>query len=67
MPELYPYQERMLAALEAGATLLAAQPGAGKTRVAIEYAKRTEAHRVLVVCPAIAQGSVVGRSREVVA
>jgi hypothetical protein len=56
MPALYPYQARMLGALEGGATLLAAQPGAGKTRVAIEFAKLLEARVVVVYCPAIAQG-----------
>jgi SNF2 family DNA or RNA helicase len=56
VPALYPYQQRMVAALEGGATLLAAQPGAGKTAVAIEYAKRIEARSAIVYCPAIAQG-----------
>jgi hypothetical protein len=36
--ELYPYQE--VAALEGGATLLAVQPGAGKTCAAIGFAQR---------------------------
>jgi SWI/SNF-related matrix-associated actin-dependent regulator 1 of chromatin subfamily A len=62
VPALYPFQTAAVAALEAGATLLAAPPGAGKTATAIEFARRTleRTNTVLVVCPAIAQGVWVG-------
>jgi SNF2 family DNA or RNA helicase len=53
---LFPYQERAVAALEGGATLLAAAPGAGKTACAITFAQRAGARLILVICPAIAQG-----------
>jgi SWI/SNF-related matrix-associated actin-dependent regulator 1 of chromatin subfamily A len=58
MPELYEFQDAAVAALEGGATLLAAQPGAGKTATAIEFARRTlaQANTVLAACPAIAVG-----------
>jgi SNF2 family DNA or RNA helicase len=49
----YPYQAR---AIEAGATLLAAPPGSGKTAVAIELARRIGAELILVVGPAISSG-----------
>jgi hypothetical protein len=48
--QLYPYQEAAVAALEAGVSLLAAVPGAGKTACAIEFAKQTGA-RGSGMCP----------------
>jgi SWI/SNF-related matrix-associated actin-dependent regulator of chromatin subfamily A-like protein 1 len=56
MPALYPYQETAVAALEAGATLLAAPPGTGKTAIAIACARRGPARTstFLVLSPAIA-------------
>ena len=53
---LYSYQQTAITALETGAVLLAAAPGAGKTRIAIEFARHRQARLILVVCPAIAQG-----------
>ena len=55
-PQCYPYQERAVAALEAGATLLAAAPGPARLCIAIEFARRRRRPPLLVVCPAIAQG-----------
>lgn len=57
-PPLRPWQVRALAALEpwrGGSFLISAAPGAGKTRPAIEQAKRMlkdgRADRVVLVCP----------------
>ena len=51
--ELWPFQKANLAyALRREHTLVADEPGLGKTMTAIVYANEIEAGRVLVVCPA---------------
>ncbi len=45
------YQQKALEALSRDVRYLALDPGLGKTRIAIEHAKKIGARRVLVVCP----------------
>ena len=54
MKTLYPFQHAGADFLLNGGSLLAFQPGAGKTVTALEACKRAGARRVLVVCPAVA-------------
>jgi hypothetical protein len=51
--ELWPFQRANLAyALRRDRTLIADEPGLGKTMTAIVYANEIDAKRVLVICPA---------------
>ena len=51
--ELWPFQKASLEyALERTHSLVADEPGLGKTAIAITYANEMEADRVLVICPA---------------
>lgn len=50
---LYQYQADVLGQMQAGApTYLGFDPGLGKSRTALEAAKRRGAQRILVICPA---------------
>ncbi len=53
MQPLRPYQEKAIEDLLSGKSkYLAAEPGLGKTRMSLEYAKRIRAKRILYFCPA---------------
>jgi SWI/SNF-related matrix-associated actin-dependent regulator 1 of chromatin subfamily A len=51
-PPLRDYQLKALAFLEDGGSYLALEQGLGKSRIMIEFAKRQNARRILVFCPA---------------
>ncbi len=51
-PPLRDYQQKALAFLETGGSYLALEQGLGKSRIMIEFAKRKNARRILVFCPA---------------
>jgi SWI/SNF-related matrix-associated actin-dependent regulator 1 of chromatin subfamily A len=51
-PALRDYQQKALAFLEDGGSYLALEQGLGKSRIMIEFAKRQNARRILVFCPA---------------
>lgn len=51
-PPLRDYQQKALDFLESGGSYLALEQGLGKTRILIEFAKRQNARRILVFCPA---------------
>ena len=51
-PPLRDYQQKALDFLENGGSYLALEQGTGKSRIMIEFAKRKNARRILVFCPA---------------
>lgn len=63
--ELWPFQRASVAyALKRKNTLIADQPGLGKTPIAICYANEIAARRILVLCPANIRLQWVDRIRE---
>jgi len=52
MPELFPYQQEDVDAMESvPGVLLASEPGTGKTFIACEELSNAEPERVLIICP----------------